>query len=198
LYKTKTDVVEVLKTHKKLDLLDISVSCSVTRNKESGNTHCGKCSQCVDRRFAVFAAATEDNDNVGLYHLDFLQDDLVADDIKKILTDYIRLANNFAKQDIDGWYDDRSYELMEILDYIDGSTDVDKMKKLYDLCQKHSKHIEKAIKRMRDIYDPPLSPISPNSFFNLIVGPRVYQKEDKKTISEKPPIELEIPPKQLQ
>lgn len=197
LYKTKTDVVEVLKTHKKLDLLDISVSCSVTRNKESGNTHCGKCSQCVDRRFAVFAAATEDNDNVGLYHLDFLQDDLVADDIKKILTDYIRLANNFAKQDIDGWYDDRSYELMEILDYIDGSTDVDKMKKLYDLCQKHSKHIEKAIKRMRDIYDPPLSPIRPNSFFNLIVGPRVYQKEDKKTISEKPPIELEIPPKQL-
>ena len=197
LYKTKTDVVEVLKTLKKLDLLDISVSCSVTRNKESGNTHCGKCSQCVDRRFAVFASGTEDNDNVGLYHLDFLQDDLVEDDIKKILTDYIRLANNFAKQDIDGWYDDRSYELMEILDYIEGTTDVDKMKKLYDLCQKHSKHIEKAIKRMRDIYDPPLSPIRLNSFFNLIVGQRIYLKEDKKKISEKLQAEQEIPPKQL-
>ena len=198
LYKTKTDVVEVLKTHNKLNILDSSVSCSVTRNKEHGNTHCGKCSQCVDRRFGVFAAEVEKFDNNGIYNFDFLKDDLTEDEIKKILTDYIRLAQKFAKQDIDGWYEDRSYELVDILDYIDGTSEIDKMQKLFNLCQRHAKHIEKAIKKMRDIFDSPLAPVRPNSFFNLIIGPRVYQKEEeKKSVEEKENTEIEIPTKGL-
>lgn len=196
LFKTKTEVVEVLKNQNELDILDSSVSCSVTRNKERGNTHCGKCSQCIDRRFAVYAAEVEKYDTNALYNFDFLEDDLLEDEIKKILTDYIRLAQNFAKQDIDGWYEERSFELMDIIDFIDGSTDVDKMQKLYNLCYRHAGNIESAIKKMRDIYDLPLSPVKPNSFFNLIIGPREYQKEVKFE-KENPPTEIEIPSKQL-
>src|SRR5690606_33935430 len=159
LFKTKTEVVEVLKTQNELDILDDSVSCSVTRNKERGNTHCGKCSQCIDRRFAVYAAEVEKYDTSALYNFDFLENDLLEDEIKKILTDYIRLAQNFAKQDIDGWYEERSFELTDIIDYMDGATDVDKMQKLYNLCYRHSGNIERAIKKMRDIYDLPLSPV---------------------------------------
>lgn len=197
LFKTKTEVAEVIKTHSKLDVFDTSVSCSVTRNKERGNTHCGKCSQCIDRRFAVYAAGIEKYDDNGLYHFDFLQDDLIDDDIKKALTDYIRLANKWAKQDIDSWWEERSLEILEIIDFIKGESEQDKMTQLYDLCYKHSQHIESAIKRMRDLYDSPLSPVRPNSFFNLIIGPRVYQKETDKPSKGKPPNEIEIPPKQL-
>jgi len=157
LFKTKTEVAEVIKTYNKLDIFDTSVSCSVTRNKERGNTHCGKCSQCIDRRFAVYAAGIEKYDDNGLYHFDFLQDDLINDDIKKALTDYIRLANKWAKQDIDSWWEERSLEILEIIDFIKGESEQDKMKQLYDLCYKHSQNIEAAIKRMRDLYDPPLS-----------------------------------------
>ena len=197
LFKTKTEVAEVIKKHNKLDIFDTSVSCSVTRNKERGNTHCGKCSQCIDRRFAVYAAGIEKYDDNGLYHFDFLQDDLIDDDIKKALTDYIRLANKWAKQDIDSWWEERSLEILEIIDFIKGESEQDKMTQLYDLCFKHSQHIESAIKRMRDLYDSPLSPVRPNSFFNLIIGPRVYQKETDKPSKGKPPNEIEIPPKQL-
>lgn len=195
LFKTKTEVVEVLKTHNELDLLDSSVSCSVTRNKERGNSHCGKCSQCIDRRFAVFAAEVDEFDTNALYNFDFLEADLIEDEIKKILTDYIRLAQKFAKQDIDGWWEERSFELTDILDYVEGTSDIDKMQKLYNLCIKHSGHIEKAIKKMRDVYDLPLSPVRPNSFFNLIIGPREYQKEV--IVEQEKPIEIEIPSKQL-
>lgn len=197
LFKTKTEVAEVIKTNRRLDLFDTSVSCSVTRNKERGNTHCGKCSQCIDRRFAVYAAGIEKYDDNGLYHFDFLQDDLIDDDIKKALTDYIRLANKWAKQDIDSWWEERSLEILEIIDFIKGESEQDKMTQLYDLCFKHSQHIEAAIKRMRDLYDSPLSPVRLNSFFNLIIGPRVYQKETEKPSKGKPPNEIEIPPKQL-
>lgn len=196
LFKTKTDVVEVIKNYDKLDYLDNSVSCSSTRNKKRNTTHCGECSQCIDRRFAVYAASVENEDENGIYNFDFLRDDLLEDDIKKRLTDYIRLANRWAKQDFDGWWDERSLEILEIIDYIEGDSDTDKMKVLYDLCFKHSQNVEKAIKRMRDLYDSPLSPVRPNSFFNVIIGPREYLKEVKLE-KEKPPLEIDIPAKQL-
>jgi 7-cyano-7-deazaguanine synthase in queuosine biosynthesis len=196
LFKTKTEVVEVIKAYDKLDFLDNSVSCSVTRNKERNTTHCGKCSQCIDRRFAVYAAAVENEDENGIYSFDFLRDDLLEDNIKKRFTDYIRLANTWAKQDIDSWWDERSLEILEIIDYIGGDSDTDKMKLLYELCFKHSQNIEKAMKRMRDLYDSPLSPVRPNSFFNLIIGPREYLKEVN-IEKDKPPTEIEIPTKQL-
>jgi len=196
LFKTKTEVVEVIKTYNKLDFLDNSVSCSSTRNKKRNTTHCGECSQCIDRRFAVYAAGVENEDENGIYNFDFLRDDLIEDDIKKRLTDYIRLANRWAKQDFDSWWDERSLEIIEIIDYIEGVSDTDKMKVLYDLCYKHSQNIEKAIKRMRDLYDSPLSPVRPNSFFNVIIGPREYLKEVK-TEKEKAPLEIDIPAKQL-
>jgi len=196
LFKTKTDVVEVIKNYDKLDFLDNSVSCSSTRNKKRNTTHCGECSQCIDRRFAVYAASVENEDENGIYNFDFLRDDLLEDDIKKRLTDYIRLANRWAKQDFDGWWDERSLEILEIIDYIEGDSDTDKMKVLYDLCFKHSQNVEKAIKRMRDLYDSPLSPVRPNSFFDVIIGPREYLKEVKLE-KEKLPTEIEIPSKQL-
>lgn len=196
-FKTKTDVVEVIKTNNRLDLLDSSVSCSTTRNKEPGNTHCGKCSQCIDRRFAVYASEVEKYDENGLYHFDFLKDDLESDVIKKLLTEYIRLAQNFAKQDIDGWYEERSSEIVEMIDFIDGTTEYERLDKLYKLCLRHSEQIEKSIKRMRDIYDSPYATCKPKSFFNLILGTRSYQQETKTTLIEKPKIEKEVPSKGL-
>jgi len=183
LFKTKTDVVEVIKHHKKLELLDSSVSCSRTRNHPPGFTHCGVCSQCIDRRFAVFAADVQKYDDNHLYHFDFLVDELETDEIKKALTEYIRLAQDFKKQSIDSWYRSRGKEIIEVEEYIQGEDEFERIDKLYNLCQRHSKHIERSIRKMRDIYDLPLSSSNPKSFFSSIIGQRVYQKDDNKNIA---------------
>lgn len=200
LYKTKTDVVEVLKTHKRIALLNSSVSCSTTRNKAPGTTHCGVCSQCIDRRFAVYAAEAEKYDNTGLYHFDFLEDNLEKDAIKKLLTEYIRLAQSFTEQNIDEWYEERGSEIIDIIDFIDGSSEIDRLEKLYNLCRRHSEHIEKSIKRMRDLHDPPYKHPRPKSFFSLIIGPRVYQQEtdqNKSPSRKEKGLEKEVPSKGL-
>lgn len=199
LYKTKTDVVEVLKTHNRIGLLNSSVSCSTTRNKAPGATHCGVCSQCIDRRFAVYAAEVEKHDNTGLYHFDFLEDDLEKDIIKKLLTEYIRLAQSFTRQNIDEWYEDRSSEIIEIIEFIDGDTEVERLEKLYNICQRHSEHIEKSITRMRDIHDSPYKHPKPKSFFSMIIGPRVYQQEtdESKSTTTKTGLEKEVPSRGL-
>jgi len=178
--KTKTEVIEVIKKHNRLELLDSSVSCSTTRNHPQGFTHCGICSQCIDRKFAVFAAEVEEYDGNHLYHYDFLQNDLEDDETKKSLTEYIRLAQEFAQQNIDGFYTERGSEIVDVVEYIDGETDQEKIENVYNLCQRHAAQITKAITRMRNLYDSPLTPYKPKSFFNLIIRPREYQKGDEK------------------
>ena len=60
--KTKEDIVKIFQKLNRLDLIASAVSCSSTRTKHSMCPHCGCCSQCIDRRFAIFAAGLTDYD----------------------------------------------------------------------------------------------------------------------------------------
>jgi hypothetical protein len=54
--KTKTEVVQSLSTHNATDLIPLSCSCSHLMFQPGEKRHCGRCSQCIDRRFAVAGA----------------------------------------------------------------------------------------------------------------------------------------------
>lgn len=56
LVKTKTDVVATLSTHQAAHLISHTCSCAHLMFKSRTQQHCGCCSQCIDRRFAVTAA----------------------------------------------------------------------------------------------------------------------------------------------
>lgn len=181
LFRTKTEVVEVLKKYDKLSLLDSSVSCSATRKHCSKFTHCGICSQCIDRRFAVYAAEMENADENGIYAFNFMTDDLEDDEIKKSLIEYIGLAQRFAETNINSFYLEWGSEIVEIEPYIDGENEEVRVTKIFDLCERHAKHVETALNRMREIHDSPYSKIRENSMFRMIIDQREYQKSKKKT-----------------
>ena len=56
LFKTKTDVVTILSTHKAAHFIPHTCSCAHSMFKRKTQGHCGRCSQCIDRRFAITAA----------------------------------------------------------------------------------------------------------------------------------------------
>src|SRR5438128_4544308 len=56
LFKTKTDVATILSTHKAAHLIPHTCSCAHSMFKRKTQGHCGRCSQCIDRRFAITAA----------------------------------------------------------------------------------------------------------------------------------------------
>lgn len=56
LFKTKTEVVTILASHRAEDLIAYSCSCAHTIFKLNKRRHCGLCSQCIDRRFAMAGA----------------------------------------------------------------------------------------------------------------------------------------------
>jgi len=59
--------------------------------------HCGACSQCIDRRFAVLAAKLETYDPGEAYALDLVSGDRKTEDERQSLLDYIAAADRFAK-----------------------------------------------------------------------------------------------------
>lgn len=77
-WKTKTEVLQRLKENDSSDLLDTSVSCTRTFENADQKTHCGRCSQCVDRRFAALAAGLSEQDHAGLYTSDFINDTITC------------------------------------------------------------------------------------------------------------------------
>jgi hypothetical protein len=56
IFKTKKEVVETLAGHKAADLIADTCSCSHLMFQSKDQRHCGRCSQCIDRRFATTAA----------------------------------------------------------------------------------------------------------------------------------------------
>ena len=56
LFRTKAEVVASLPTHKAAHLIAHTCSCSHSMFQSKTQRHCGGCSQCIDRRFAITAA----------------------------------------------------------------------------------------------------------------------------------------------
>jgi 7-cyano-7-deazaguanine synthase in queuosine biosynthesis len=72
-WKTKTDVIRVIKESGHGPLAAHTVSCSRTFDMTKAHTHCGRCSQCIDRRFATLAAGlTDEEDPPEMYKADLL------------------------------------------------------------------------------------------------------------------------------
>jgi len=159
-WKTKTDVVRLL--HEEYgcgDLHDSAVSCGATRSSPTNVTHCGRCSQCVDRRFASYAAGKEDRDDVGLYDTRIVYEGTDSQEAQSTFKEFMRLAARFRQNGLDSFYRSWINELSEAVEYLRDPDDEDKaVRAIYDLHQRHGKQVEKAIQRMRleeDVYSSP-------------------------------------------
>ena len=71
-WKTKADVVAALANANGSALVPSGVSCSRTFLSIGSASHCGECSQCIDRRFASYAAGVDELDDSVPYAVNFI------------------------------------------------------------------------------------------------------------------------------
>ena len=166
--KTKTDVFHVLDQFGKRDLITSAVSCTQTFKLRSQATHCGGCSQCVDRRFAAYASALDDVDEGGIYALDFIQQSVVDNEVKTTLIDYVRQAKEFASFTFKEFYLQMLGELGDLIDYLPGSSEIEKIERVWKLSKRHGEQVGRAIHRMRSTHDNPYYPLPENSFLQMV------------------------------
>ncbi|MGD8305922.1 MAG: 7-cyano-7-deazaguanine synthase, partial [Ignavibacteria bacterium] len=173
-FNTKTDIVEIIKKYERTDLINSAVTCSRTRNHAPDFTHCGWCSQCIDRIFAMYATETEESDE-GVYYYKFYKGKIKKEEIRRAVIDYLRLVDEFANTDLNYFYIKRADEIIDVIEYSEGNSDGEKYENVYNLCQKHARQVEYAIERLNNIYNKPFSTEETGTFFSIIVGTKAYQ-----------------------
>ena len=177
LWKTKTDALALLRASQHPELIPSSVSCSKTFQNLGQATHCGGYSQCVDRRFAAYAAKADDIDGSGIYANDIITSAISDRELKTTVLDYVRQAKDFSKWNDDHFFTELASELSDVVDYLpDKGSEFERLRLVLDLCKRHGDQVALAMKRMRDEHDDLYSEVPRDSLLGLI-SDREYMKD---------------------
>ena len=102
LFKTKTEVVKLLSKHNALDFIPLTCSCSHLIFQTSSRRHCGLCSQCIDRRFAMVGAKLLRSDPESDYVHDVFIGHRQKEVDRAIAVDFTRHGIELANNSING------------------------------------------------------------------------------------------------
>lgn len=153
------------------ELYPSSVSCGVTRSKSAPATHCGGCNQCIDRRFAAYAAGLDGYDDTALYERDFLREGMEDDNKHKSLLDFLRQAGHFKNSTVDEFSDAHINGLVELFGYLPEVAESDELEtidRVHTLCRRHGEQVWQAYQRMRLIHEDPSRPPPAGSVFDMV------------------------------
>lgn len=91
-WRTKTDVVQTIERLGMADQIAYTRSCADVHNQTIQHPHCGRCSQCVDRRFALLAAGLQAHDPAEAYRLDLMTSPRERVQDKEVALSFVRSA----------------------------------------------------------------------------------------------------------
>lgn len=151
IYKTKTDVLEIIKGYNKQRYINNTLSCTKTFQRFKNNsqaTHCGGCSQCIDRRIAAFAAELEDFDTT--YDCDLSKDPIKDLEAKAHLNSFLKFNIEMNETTGLSFYSEYLDAITDLIDFIPGETNSTKANKIFNLLKKNAGNVVKALKRIRD------------------------------------------------
>lgn len=168
LYNTKTDILNKIIEAGKVSYINSTISCTKTFLKFQNNTqatHCGGCSQCVDRRFAAFAAGLEEYD--AIYDVDIARDQITDSESRTHVFDYVRAIVRYNELTELNFQYEMLSEISDIIPFLKGNRSSEKALNIYHLLRKHTDQVKVAIKRIQNLQDP-LKPKVPNSLASYL------------------------------
>jgi hypothetical protein len=96
-WMTKAEVVSRIATNGFSELIRDTRSCTRVHDMTIHHPHCGHCSQCIDRRFAVLAAGQEHEDPAEAYKVDLFTGERPAGPDREMALAYVRSASEVNK-----------------------------------------------------------------------------------------------------
>jgi hypothetical protein len=167
--QTKAEIVEVFKKYHSEYLIASSVSCSSSRTKPGQAPHCGCCSQCIDRRFALYSVGLNEYDDE--YATDFIRafPDDDKNETKQRIYNTLRMANLEDISSKEAFVQKYPDDITSIVSYWQGSTNADdKLDEIYDLVCRYGRSVIAAATAMRNKYDDLTKPINKNSLLSIL------------------------------
>ncbi len=143
--RTKAELLAGLRAAGYADLAATTSSCVHTITTQAGTTHCGKCSQCIDRRVSVIAAGLTDSDDPPKsYAIDpFIGPRDGADQL--FAERYAAVANEMAAiQDCDA-FAERFPEVHDATPYLGGGRAALGLQAAFQLMTRHNSGVRNAL-----------------------------------------------------
>jgi hypothetical protein len=182
--QTKAEVLKVFATYDEKDLITSAVSCSSSRTKSEHFSHCGCCSQCVDRRFSLYAADLQEYD--AGYANDFIfafPDD--NKEIKQRIYTTMYLARREEISTFDAFIKKYPSDIMDITEYWPNSSNADdSADEVYDLICRYGDSVLAAATKMRNKYDDLKKPINQDSLLGIIASRQYEQRPFSRRVEE--------------
>lgn len=141
---TKTEVTQKIRDAGMSDFLSMTNSCTRPRIWTETQRHCGVCSQCIDRRFAILAAGMEEFEPARNYMRDLLLADRSTDDDMRMALNYVSLFQRVGATSKERFLIDFP-EVVSALDKFTGLSVDESGDRLYDLFQRHARAVEAVI-----------------------------------------------------
>lgn len=144
LWLTKGEVFRVITDGGCADLIKRTVSCSRTVEATKLHTHCGRCSQCIDRRFAALAAGlTDDEDPAEMYKVQLMTDERVVGETRTMAESFLRRA--LALRTMNGLDFLKAYpEASRALRHV-GLPSEQAAQRIHDLHRRHGEEVQAAL-----------------------------------------------------
>ena len=121
-WMTKTEVIERIAANGCSNLIRDTRSCIRVHDMTRLHPHCGQCSQCIDRRFAVLAASQDHEDPAEAYKVDLFTDKRPAGPDREIALGYVRSASMVNRMEDTAFFA-RYGEASRVVDYFGESAD---------------------------------------------------------------------------
>jgi hypothetical protein len=143
LWKTKTDVVQLVRDAGCADMIGSSTSCGHTWELTREHTHCGMCSQCIDRRLAVLAAGMGANDPAHNYRNDPVLGAPPNAYAKTMVTAYMELVERVERMNATDFVSHFG-EVARVLRHVPGGTAAAALQ-VYQLYRRHAEQVRGAV-----------------------------------------------------
>lgn len=141
---TKKEVTQKIADAGMADMLAATVSCTRPRSWTVKQKHCGLCSQCIDRRFAILAAGLEQYEPSQNYKRDLLLGDRSADDDLRMALSYVAFFRDVAAMPkarfLSGFQ-----QVISALDHFPDLSVDEAGSRLFELFQRHARSVEEVI-----------------------------------------------------
>ncbi|MBP7946062.1 MAG: 7-cyano-7-deazaguanine synthase [Verrucomicrobia bacterium] len=157
LWKTKGEVVSLIAKSGCPELIGPSISCTHTWEMTKEHSHCGTCSQCVDRRFSIIAAGAEQHDPLDQYTVDVFtqsrqKNEKVHED-KTLFASYLERANQVDRFTGATQFLAKYGEVARALPYLNGDPGASSQR-CYELYKRHSAEVAVVIQKMFALHGP--------------------------------------------
>ncbi len=148
LWKTKTEIVRELKAGGFGKLCAATISCAHTWERTTQHSHCGVCSQCVDRRMVALAAEMgPDEDPPEMYEANLLDHAWTDPEDCTLVERYVGTNREFAKVSTPTEFLSKFGDVAKALRHA-GTDPKTIAQSAFDLHRRHSEQVNHALVRL--------------------------------------------------